>query len=233
LGSCSPSECFERLRPLLVRSLSSPNRAYGASHEVSSPSAFSPHRAAACDRACLTRPLASSGFLNPSTLSSAPCLPALFRAGSAPGVAPFRACHLPRSRTPSPAPFPSCRWTSHDLRPPSHVRCRRSGPLRASTYGAREHPRLQGFAPREKLPSTTSGLDPCPAQCSHGLPPSRAFSLVAAARPSPCLPLMGFLRRPQAILGRPFRVSTATRLAGLLRDCRPSWALSPSDHHER
>jgi hypothetical protein len=60
-------------------------------------------------RACLTRPPAPAGFLNLLAPFSATCLPALFHAGSAHGVAPFRALLLPRGRTPSPAPVPSCR----------------------------------------------------------------------------------------------------------------------------
>jgi hypothetical protein len=60
-------------------------------------------------RVCLARPPAPSGFLDLLALCSATCLPALFRAGSAHGVAPFRALLLSRGRTPSPAPVPSCR----------------------------------------------------------------------------------------------------------------------------
>jgi hypothetical protein len=55
-------------------------------------------------------------------------------------------------------------------------------------HETRELPRLQGFAPRESLPPNANGLGPRPAHGSHGLLPSRVFSLVAAARPSPCLP---------------------------------------------
>jgi hypothetical protein len=43
--------------------------------------------------------------------SSAASLPALFHAGSAHGVAPFRALFLPRGRTPFPVPIPSWRWS--------------------------------------------------------------------------------------------------------------------------
>jgi hypothetical protein len=50
-----------------------------------------------------TQPPASSGFLNLLTLSSAPNLPALFHAGTALGVTPFRALLLSRSGTLSPA----------------------------------------------------------------------------------------------------------------------------------
>jgi hypothetical protein len=82
----------------------------GSSLEVSSPSAFSRLRAAAyCGRVCLTQPPAPPGFLNLLTHSSALGLPALFHAGPAHGVAPFRALLPSGSRTPSPAPMPSCR----------------------------------------------------------------------------------------------------------------------------
>jgi hypothetical protein len=56
------------------------------------------------DGAATPRPLAPSGFLDLTAPSSATCLPALFHAGSAHGVAPFRALLPSPSRTPSPAP---------------------------------------------------------------------------------------------------------------------------------
>jgi hypothetical protein len=56
-----------------------------------------------------TRSPAPTGFLNLLAPRSAPCLVALFHATSAHGVAPFRALFLSCSRTPSPAPLPSCR----------------------------------------------------------------------------------------------------------------------------
>jgi len=50
------------------------------------------------------------GFLNLLALSSAPCLPALFHAGSTFGVLPSKALLLQCSRTSSPTPYlPSCR----------------------------------------------------------------------------------------------------------------------------
>ena len=99
---------------------------HGSSHEVCSPSAFPRSQQQHDGRACLTRPLASSGFLDLSTrFISAASLPALFHAGSAHGVAPFRALLPPRGRTPSPAPIPSWCW-SHSTpsrRPaPAHTR---------------------------------------------------------------------------------------------------------------
>ena len=85
---------------------------HGSSHEVCSPSAFPRSQQQHVGRVCLTRPLASSGFLDLSTLFvSAASLPALFHAGSAHGVAPFRAFLPPRGRTPSPTPIPSWCWS--------------------------------------------------------------------------------------------------------------------------
>jgi hypothetical protein len=72
-----------------------------------------PHSAACAFR--FSQPLGA--FIRPEPA------PALFHAGSALGVKPSRALFLPRSRTLSPAPFPS--WRSN---------------------------RLQGFAPRESPP---------------------------------------------------------------------------------
>jgi len=60
------------------------------------------------DGLATARPPAPPGFLNLLTLLSAPDLPALFHAGPALGVTPFRALLLSRSRTLSPAPLPSC-----------------------------------------------------------------------------------------------------------------------------
>jgi len=99
------------------------------------------------------------------------CLPALFHAGSAHGVAPFRALFLPRSRTPSPTPVPSCRWkTSTRL---NHV-ARRN--MRQDGVSSRI-PRLQGVAPRESPPLLPRRIRPAHsawlswALCSPGCSP--------------------------------------------------------------
>jgi len=57
-----------------------------ASHEVSSPSAHPHPEQRPCDWACLTQSPAPSGIHNLLAPSSALSLPALFHAGSAPGV---------------------------------------------------------------------------------------------------------------------------------------------------
>jgi hypothetical protein len=54
---------------------------------------------------------ASSAFLTLSRLSSAQHLPALFHAGPALGVAPFKAEFHLQSRTFSRRPIPSCGWS--------------------------------------------------------------------------------------------------------------------------
>ena len=95
-------------RPLLHTAASScvPSRPAPPMRFVA-PSASPRTRKLHDDAACLTASQAPSGFLNLSTLHSATCLLALFRARSAHGVVPFRALLPSQSRTPSPAPRPS------------------------------------------------------------------------------------------------------------------------------
>jgi hypothetical protein len=123
-----------------------------------SPSA-SPHPGQRHDgRAYLTRPPAPSGFHNLLALSSAPSLVALFHATSAHGVAPFRALLLPCSRTPSPAPFPSCCLDDPDNRSTRPETDRRSDRKQnRHTDRPRERPQLQGFAPHESPPPAAGG----------------------------------------------------------------------------
>jgi hypothetical protein len=205
------------------------------------------------DRACLTRSPAPSGFLNLVALRSAPCLPALFHAGSAHGVAPSRALLLSRGRTLSPAPVPSWRLdetvesASPAHRPlpaprsplPKQRRARperRPGPRTGAHQGLtspRKPPRLQGFAPRESPPRLAEGLGRRGRVALLGFWPSRVLpsrQRLGSRRTSPHgLCLIG-RERP---MSWPSRVSVAGRWAGLSRDCRPSWALPPCDHHER
>jgi hypothetical protein len=94
------------------------------------------------------RPPAPSGFLDRLTLSSAPCLLALFRARSAHGVHPFRALLHPCSRAPSSGVV-----ALSSLVLPRHR-------ARTCVTGApRERPRPQGFAPHEHPPLRDGGLD--------------------------------------------------------------------------
>jgi hypothetical protein len=127
---------------------------------------------------------------------SAPCLVALFHATSALGVAPFRALLLSCSRTPSPAPVPSCRsdepkpcltrTANGRNRPPyapllsSNDRSRRTPAETGDSWPkppaskqlpkpARERPRLQGFAPHESPPPANGCLGQQRARSSPGL----------------------------------------------------------------
>jgi hypothetical protein len=102
-------------------------------------------------RVCLARPLALSGFLDLSAPSSAVSLPALFHAGSALGVVPFRALLLPCSRTPSPAPLPSCRCSHLSKPEPPHDLGRRSSFRRAGP-ATQARRRRNGFEPRALRP---------------------------------------------------------------------------------
>jgi hypothetical protein len=161
--------------------------------------------------------VASSGFRDLLTPCSAHHLPALFHAGPAPGVHPSEHCSSPRSRTPSPAPRPSCRCCRavHPLfaeptrgsiveratcpgTPPSGVGATRESGTKRGGLG-RAGPWLSWVSPLQ------------------GAPPRR---LAAAFTATPLLQL------PPALAGdrrcaAPGYFST-TRLAGLPPDCRPS-----------
>jgi hypothetical protein len=58
-----------------------------------------------------------------------------------------------------------------------------------------EHPRLQGFAPRESPPLPADGLGRRRRVALLGFPPSRVLSLATWARLSPCLPSWAFSHR--------------------------------------
>jgi hypothetical protein len=140
---------------------------------------------------------------------------------------PFRALLLPRSRTPSPAPMPSCRWkrptTLPGSQPPSRApKCRaRNRP--PWWEGPRSAPRLQGFAPRESPPHPAGGLGRQQRVALLGFHLSRVFPLGGMATAFTAPPLMRLRLRAT---NRPRAPSTGfhfhTRLAGLSRDCRPS-----------
>jgi hypothetical protein len=88
-----------------------------ASREVSSPSALAAGEVHS-PRVCLTRYVPPPGFLTLLTAYALSSPPALFHAGSAHGVLPFRAFPFERSRLASRRPQPSCRWP--DPIPPAH-----------------------------------------------------------------------------------------------------------------
>jgi hypothetical protein len=108
----------------------------------------------------------------------------------------------------------------------------------AETVGSRRlktrglPPRLQGFAPHESQPQDNGCLDPCPRVALLGfLPPGCSPSLEwhGLHRASPHELRFPDRKRSKKL---PFRVSLPVRLACLFRDCRPSWALPPHDHHK-
>jgi len=147
MGFCSPAESSElRAAASLPRPLGREPRTTAPPMRFLTPTASPRTWQQLGGRVCLARPLASSGFLDLSTPSSASCLPAIFQAGSAPGVEPFRAFLLPCSRTPFPAPAPL-------------VALNRS----------EDRPRLQGLAPHESPTPDGRGLTPPPARSSPGL----------------------------------------------------------------
>jgi hypothetical protein len=84
----------------------------GSSREVSSPSAFSPPGAAArkSDRASHARPAYAFRFSRPLGVFVRPGPAGLVSCQIRSWGSPFRALLLPCSRSPSPAPLPSCRW---------------------------------------------------------------------------------------------------------------------------
>lgn len=105
---------------------------------------------------------------------------------------------------------------------------------RAQTDGPESAPAFRGLHPAGIRHSHAGGLDRRAARGSLGLPPSRVVSLKAATRLSPNLPSWPLLLRgANDPKHRTFRVSTASSLAGLSPDCRPSWASSPPDTHQR
>jgi len=96
--------------------------------------------------ASMAKTLAPPGSLNLMTLSSAPCLPALFHAGSTLGVLPPKALLLSCSRSPSPTPLPSCRYDAL-LSAPSLTDLPISRCPASPVCSSLSAPRLQGFAP--------------------------------------------------------------------------------------
>jgi hypothetical protein len=140
---------------------------------------------------------------------------------------PFRAFLLPRSRTPSPTPLPSCRWKRLATPPgsllPSRAPKRRARNRLPWWEGPRSAPRLQGFAPRESPPLPAGGLGRHERVALLGFLLSRVFPLGGMATAFTAPPLMRFClratNRPRAPSpGFHFR----TRLACLSRDRLPS-----------
>jgi hypothetical protein len=136
---------------------------------------------------------------------------------------------LPRSRTPSPTPFPSCRWaTPVFLLFVAHRNARRLA-------GSVDLPRLQGFAPRESPPPTADCLGRRPARSSPGLSAlqgvlPRCGGATFAAPPLVNLAATGRERPALAVLQG---VTHSEMGSSPERDRRPSWASSPPDPHGR
>jgi len=196
-----------------------------SSPEVSPPSAF-PRTGQRLFEGQVFLPgrLASSGFLNPVTPSSAPCLPALFHAGSAPGVSPSKLF-------PSVQPFAVSDAVAllslvRLVDQPVPTSPDASAKLHRSRLALPDGPRLQGFAPHESPPLFTGGLDRRRARGSLGFRTLQGFLPRWRSRTFTRPPLIGLpWRLPKQPLPAPLRVSPPTRLACLSRDCRPSWAL--------
>jgi len=205
-------------------------------HEVSCPSAFprtgQRHRWSSFH----TRPPAPSGSHNLLALRSAPSLLALFHARSALGLLPPEpfssqaAVRCLQRRSPPGVQAVAARsLTAYPTRVSRRTHSNAVYRLRAPSAD----PHLQGLAPPESSPLPTGGLDRpervallglLPLQGSHPSPRWRGFHLR--------LPSCGCPNRRERPPGLHFRVLLPMRLAGLSRDCRPSWGLSPSDLHD-
>jgi hypothetical protein len=149
-------------------------------------------------RVCLARPPAPPGFRNLLALSSAPSLPALFRAGSAHGVPPSRAFLLSCSRTPSPAPLPSWRWSKviEESRPPNRANPKKHSRSTSGKPCPTTSP--SGFCSTRESATYPRLFRPSAARSSPGLSPSRVFTLTGMARLSPRLPSWAWLNRSHA-----------------------------------
>lgn len=166
----------------------------------SAPSAYPRTRQQLGGRVYLARPLALSGFLDLSALSSAANLPALFHAGSAHGVAPFRALFLSCSRTPSPAP-PTLLTSIHPAATSPLVHCSSALASQCKLHNGRacgKAPQASlssGFYSARESATRYRWFRPVGARGSLGFPPSRVFSSAETARLSPSLPSCASLSR--------------------------------------
>jgi hypothetical protein len=143
---------------------------------------------------------------------------------------------LPCSRTPSPAPLPSCRLDAPADRPTRETT--------VATEATSTKTRAYGTAPGAPPPSGVCSARES-ATSAPAVTPAPSAWLSWAFRPpgfSPPLERPGLHRAsPHGLwsAGRerpadwPLRVSVPVGLARLSRDRRPSWALAPRDHHER
>ena len=134
----------------------------------------------------------------------------------------------PEVRPPAPKRQRASSGPLPDARPP-----KRTYDEQSCSGRPREPPHLQGFAPDEDPPLRTGGLDRVEARSSLGLSALQGFHPLRDGTVFAAPPLMALPDGRERPFRRTFRVSVPVRLAGLSRDCRPSWASSPHDLHER
>jgi hypothetical protein len=117
--------------------------------------------------------------------------------------------------------------------PRSHIQARRN-PMRLTPLGQHYDPDLRKT--EQKAPTSepysaresdaiADGLDRRRHVALLGFLPSRVFPLAEMARPSPPLPSWACRLHRRRQTQRPSGSHLSTRLACLLRDCRPSWGL--------
>jgi hypothetical protein len=174
-----------------------------------------------------------SGFLNLVASSSAHGPAGLVSCQIRSWGSPFKALLLPCSRTPSPAPLPSCRWNAPSSCPnscwSSRVPKHRARPPAPHKWaGRRIIPRLQGFAPHESPPPRPGCLHRSKARSSPGIRPLQGFHPRRNGTAFTVPPLMRFPVGRKRPFGLSSGVSYPARLAGLSRDCRPSWGFASS-----
>jgi len=164
--------------------------------------------------------------------SSAPDLPALFRAGSAPGVRPSELCS---SRAAARRLRRRCPLVVGTVRRRTRAaigrRERRSAaPNRRRPMWARRRaaPRLQGFAPRESPPPRPGCLDRSVARSSHGVSPLQGVPPHRTGAAFTAPPLMRFPLGRERPCGPSSGSYYPARLARPSRDRRPSWGFATS-----
>jgi hypothetical protein len=147
---------------------------------------------------------------------------------------PFRALLLPCSRTPSPAPVPSCRSnvlaeSSFEVQLP--MLHRNDAPTCRPLPEALGTPSPSGLCSTRESATARRRFRPTRARSSPGLhplqgvPPRRKGIGLHRCLPSWDCPTGRRIDRPDAPPGCRY----ATRLACLSRGCRPSWGFPPSD----
>jgi hypothetical protein len=184
------------------------------------------------DRVCLARPACASRFSQPpdAFIRPEPAGPISYRIRSwgsalqsfAPLVQPYAVSDAITLMSLDDTPFGLSSNGSNNL----------SNRNRDPRYPG-EPPRLQGLTPHESPPQSVGCLGLLVRVALLGFcPPGYSPSLERPGlhRASPLELSSPGRKRPN---DPPFRVSIPARSACLFRDCLPSWASSPSDHHDR